>query len=76
MATHFLRFVNRNKGSVACRLSENETNHDDDKDNDQPMENASLENNNGAQVNEQTGVEDGTEVQVASGSPLPASATR
>lgn len=35
------------------------------------LENTSLENNNGVQVNEQTGVEDGTEVQVASGSPLP-----
>ncbi|KAJ8552915.1 hypothetical protein K7X08_020308 [Anisodus acutangulus] len=45
-------------------------------DKDQPsgptLENTSLENNNGAQVNEQTGVdENGTEVQVASGSPLP-----
>ncbi|KAJ8535423.1 hypothetical protein K7X08_023143 [Anisodus acutangulus] len=42
---------------------------------DQPLdpmlEDTSLENNNGAQLNEQTGVEDGTEVQVASGSPLP-----
>ncbi|CAN4101651.1 unnamed protein product [Withania somnifera] len=106
VATHFLRFAIRNKGSIVCRLSETESEPDknDDKDKkldgeadglnlndsvadyslelnsrphqdkDQPLgmlENTSLENNNGAQMNEQSGVEDGTEVQVASGSPLP-----
>ncbi|XP_055830844.1 probable zinc metalloprotease EGY2, chloroplastic [Solanum dulcamara] len=97
MATHFLRFVIRNKGSVVCRLSENETNQNDEdedkkeadgydsaadnnslelhslphQDYDQPLQNTSLENNDGAQVNEQIGVEDGTDIQVASGSPLP-----
>ncbi|XP_060178734.1 probable zinc metalloprotease EGY2, chloroplastic isoform X3 [Lycium barbarum] len=51
-----------------------ELNSQPDQDKDQPLgmlENTSPGNNNGAQVNEQTGVEDGTEVQVASGSPLP-----
>ncbi|XP_006367710.1 probable zinc metalloprotease EGY2, chloroplastic isoform X2 [Solanum tuberosum] len=76
--THFLRFVIRKKGSVVCRLSDN--NKDDDsvqdnnshQDNDQPLENTSLENNDGPQPDQQTGLEqDGTDVQVASGSPLP-----
>ncbi|XP_059289583.1 probable zinc metalloprotease EGY2, chloroplastic isoform X2 [Lycium ferocissimum] len=51
-----------------------ELNSQPDQDKDQPLgmlENTSPGNNNGAQVNEQTGVEDGTDVQVASGSPLP-----
>ncbi|KAK6786323.1 hypothetical protein RDI58_014848 [Solanum bulbocastanum] len=81
--THFLRFVIRKKRSVVCRLSDNNKEDDsvqDDnnshQDNDQPLENTSLENNDGPQLNEQTGVErglkqDGTNVQVASGSPLP-----
>ncbi|KAH0665230.1 hypothetical protein KY290_029965 [Solanum tuberosum] len=75
--THFLRFVIRKKGSVVCRLSDN--NKDDDsvqdnnshQDNDQPLENTSLENNDGPQPDQQTGLEDGTDIQVASGSPLP-----
>ncbi|KAL3365390.1 hypothetical protein AABB24_010503 [Solanum stoloniferum] len=77
--THFLRFVIRKKRSLVCRLSDNNKEDDsvqDDnnshQDNDQPLENTSLENNDGPQLNEQTGVEqDGTNVQVASGSPLP-----
>ncbi|XP_009612782.1 probable zinc metalloprotease EGY2, chloroplastic isoform X2 [Nicotiana tomentosiformis] len=52
-----------------------ELNSRPDQDKDQPLgmlENTSLENNNGAQVNEQPGIEqDGTEVKVSSGSPLP-----
>ncbi|XP_075110988.1 putative zinc metalloprotease EGY2, chloroplastic isoform X2 [Nicotiana tabacum] len=58
--------------SVADKSLELNSRTDQDKDQTMGMlENPSLENNNGAQVNEQPRVEDGTEVQVASGSPLP-----
>ncbi|OIT19516.1 PREDICTED: probable zinc metalloprotease EGY2, chloroplastic isoform X2 [Nicotiana attenuata] len=58
--------------SVADKSLELNSRTDQDKDQTMGMlENTSLENNNGAQVNEQPRVEDGTEVQVASGSPLP-----
>ncbi|XP_069155219.1 probable zinc metalloprotease EGY2, chloroplastic isoform X4 [Solanum lycopersicum] len=76
---HLLRLVIRKKGFLTlilfCILKEDDSvqdnNNNSHQDNDQPLENTSLENNDGPQLNGLTGFEDDTDDQLASESPLP-----